>query len=212
MRIATFVSPHDGSPQVGVTSGGGRIISLVKALELCGPSAQAAVGKCDSVRNVIKHHQAVMPLAVEILSDLPRFASVSFAPDQVELLAPLPDPGTIYCVGLNDAPHSAEFQGSNSTLPTSPVIFSKQTAVTGPGAPIDTHSAITSEVDYEAELAVVIGTSGSNIKAEDAEHFVFGYTCLNDVTARDLQSKHSQWLIGKSLDGFCPMDSHRRSR
>jgi 2-keto-4-pentenoate hydratase/2-oxohepta-3-ene-1,7-dioic acid hydratase in catechol pathway len=205
MQISTFLSPHGGSPQVGIAIAGGRIIALADALALCGSAAQTAISKCGSVRSVIEHHEVVMPLAAEILSERARFESVSFAADQVELLAPLPDPATIYCVGLNYAPHSVEFQGSNSTLPTNPVIFTKQTAVTGPGAPIDIHSDITSKVDYEAEFAVIIGTSGTNIRAEDAERYVFGYTCLNDVTSRDLQSKHSQWLIGKSLDGFCPM-------
>lgn len=205
MEFSTFVIRLDGSPQVGIAVRGGRVISLINALRLCGPRAESAIGVSGSMRSVIRHHEVVMPLATEILSDEARFESVSFDRDQIELMAPLPDPGTIYCVGLNYAPHSVEFQGSGSTLPANPVIFSKQTGVTGPGAPINTHPDLTSQVDYEAELAVIIGTNGTDIPAKDAEHHVFGYTCLNDVTSRDLQSKHSQWLIGKSLDGFCPM-------
>jgi 2-keto-4-pentenoate hydratase/2-oxohepta-3-ene-1,7-dioic acid hydratase in catechol pathway len=205
MQISTFVPLDGGGRRVGIAIPGQRIIDLAAALALCGPSAQAARDQSGSVRSVIENHELVMPLAMEILLDTEKFESVSFSLEEMAFLAPLPNPGTVYCVGLNYAPHSVEFQGADSSLPTSPVIFSKQTAVTGPGAAIDTHAALTSAVDYEAELAVIIGKGGRDISARDAEKHVFGYTCLNDVTARDLQSKHGQWLIGKSLDGFCPM-------
>jgi 2-keto-4-pentenoate hydratase/2-oxohepta-3-ene-1,7-dioic acid hydratase in catechol pathway len=91
-------------------------------------------------------------------------------------------------------------------VPKAPIIFSKvPESVSGPGAPIPLDERVTQAVDYEAELAVIIGLGGRAISKEQALEHVWGYTIVNDVTARDLQGRHSQWLIGKSQDGFCPM-------
>ena len=87
-----------------------------------------------------------------------------------------------------------------------PVVFTKvPNTVIGPGEPIPAHGALTQSLDYEVELAVIIGTGGADIRAEDAMSHVWGYTIVNDVTARDRQHDHQQWFLGKSLDGFCPM-------
>ncbi len=130
----------------------------------------------------------------------------------VRLLAPLgPLRRNVFCVGKNYAEHVAEiersgFVSSNQGPPPKPAIFTKATtAVIGPGDPIPAHADLTRALDYEGELAVVIGRGGCRIPAETAMDHVFGYTILNDVTARDLQRDHQQWFIGKSLDGFCPM-------
>ncbi len=130
----------------------------------------------------------------------------------VRLLAPLaPLRRNVFCVGKNYAEHVAEiersgFVSSNQGPPPKPAIFTKATtAVIGPGDPIPAHADLTRALDYEGELAVVIGVGGSRIPAESALDHVFGFTILNDVTARDLQRDHQQWFIGKSLDGFCPM-------
>jgi 2-keto-4-pentenoate hydratase/2-oxohepta-3-ene-1,7-dioic acid hydratase in catechol pathway len=130
----------------------------------------------------------------------------------VRLLAPLaPLRRNVFCVGKNYAEHVAEiersgFVSSNQGPPPKPAIFTKATtAVIGPGDPIPAHADLTRALDYEGELAVVIGEGGSRIPAQAAMDHVFGYTILNDVTARDLQRDHQQWFIGKSLDGFCPM-------
>ncbi|MFZ5827925.1 MAG: fumarylacetoacetate hydrolase family protein [Bacillota bacterium] len=130
-----------------------------------------------------------------------------FALSEVRLLAPIPRPDkNIYCVGLNYLAHNDEFTGGAKPPPAAPIIFSKTpTTVIGPGEAIESHSDVTREVDYEAELAVVIGRTGRNIRKDEALDYIFGYTMVNDVTARDLQRKHQQWLIGKSLDTFCPM-------
>lgn len=130
-----------------------------------------------------------------------------FALSEVRLLAPIPRPNkNMYCVGLNYAAHSEEFTGGAKPPPEAPIIFSKTPGtVIGPGEAIDSHPDVTQELDYEAELAVVIGRTGRNIRKEEAHAHIFGYTIVNDVTARDLQRKHQQWLIGKSLDTFCPM-------
>ncbi len=130
----------------------------------------------------------------------------------VRLLAPLaPLHRNVFCVGKNYAEHVAEIERSgfvsgNQGPPPKPAIFTKATtAVIGPGDPIPAHVDLTRALDYEGELAVVIGTGGGRISAQSAMDHVFGYTILNDVTARDLQRDHQQWFIGKSLDGFCPM-------
>lgn len=135
--------------------------------------------------------------------------------DAASLLAPIDQPRrNIFCVGKNYREHAAEFQKSGfdhsakdgELAPEAPVVFTKPAStVIGPGAAIPPHANVTSQLDYEAELGVVIGKSGRGIKKADAMNHVFGYTVINDFTARDLQKLHRQWFIGKSLDGFCPM-------
>jgi 2-keto-4-pentenoate hydratase/2-oxohepta-3-ene-1,7-dioic acid hydratase in catechol pathway len=122
---------------------------------------------------------------------------------RARLLAPIPSPArNVFCLGRNYADHAAE---RGAAVPDHPVYFTKpNTAVVGPGDDI-VHHAITKELDYEVELAVVIGTGGRDIPRADALQHVFGYTIINDVTARDLQKRHNQWFKGKSLDTFCPM-------
>jgi 2-keto-4-pentenoate hydratase/2-oxohepta-3-ene-1,7-dioic acid hydratase in catechol pathway len=131
----------------------------------------------------------------------------------VHLLAPIPVPArNVLCVGKNYVDHSAEFSRSGydasskgTDLPERPIVFTKApSAVVGPSDPVETHPGLTSELDYEAELGVVIGTGGRGITRDQAYRHVFGYTVVNDVTARDLQRDHKQWFLGKSLDTFCP--------
>lgn len=131
---------------------------------------------------------------------LPRGSVVPRA--DVVLGPPVPRPGKIICVGLNYKDHAAE---SNMPVPSSPVTFSKYvTAVAAPGGPIRLPAA-SQEVDYEAELAVVIGRRAKHVTAEQAWNCVLGYTNLNDVSARDLQFADKQWQRGKSCDTFAPM-------
>ena len=133
---------------------------------------------------------------------------------QVTLEAPLPRPRrNIFCVGKNYHEHAHEFARSGfdssagaGAVPDAPIIFSKvPDCVTGPSTPILIDPRASEAIDYEAELAVVIGKGGRGISRERALDHVFGYTIVNDVTARDLQGRHKQWLIGKSQDSFCPM-------
>jgi 2-keto-4-pentenoate hydratase/2-oxohepta-3-ene-1,7-dioic acid hydratase in catechol pathway len=132
---------------------------------------------------------------------------------ELVLKAPLPrPPRNIFCVGKNYHEHAKEFANSGfdatakEVVPEAPVVFSKPpSAVIGPGEPIPSYLDPTSSVDYEGELAVVIGTGGRGISRADALSHVFGYTIVNDVTARTLQQKHRQWILGKGIDGFCPM-------
>jgi len=120
----------------------------------------------------------------------------------IKVLAPVASPSKIICLGLNYRDHAAE---QNESLPDEPIIFLKpRTAVIGPGELI-VKPAFVKQLDYEAELAVVIGKRGKDIAVEDAEDYVFGYTCFNDVSARDIQFKDKQWTRGKSFDTFAPM-------
>ncbi|MFF8683135.1 fumarylacetoacetate hydrolase family protein [Streptomyces sp. NPDC015237] len=129
------------------------------------------------------------------------------------LQAPIPLPGNLYAVGKNYRDHVQEFGRSgydhpdlSTDVPRVPVVFSKvPSSVTGPYDAIDPHPEVTSELDYEAELSVIIGRGGRGISREAAMDHVWGYTIINDVTARDQQRDHQQWLIGKSLDTFAPM-------
>ncbi len=134
----------------------------------------------------------------------------------LSLLAPFPrPPRNVMCVGKNYRDHSGEFARSgfdassgrgDAAVPERPVFFTKAAgSVIGPGAPIDPHRDLTRSLDYEAELAVIIGRGGRGIPAGRAWDHVWGYTIVNDVTARDLQRDHKQWFLGKSLDTFCPM-------
>ena len=124
----------------------------------------------------------------------------------VALLAPIPRPAkNVFCVGQNYLDHVNEIKLSNSA-PEHPIFFSKlPTAVIGPDAPVDGHADLTQSLDYEGELAVVIGKKARKVAEKDALDYVFGYTILNDVTARNLQKRHGQWMLGKGLDTFCPM-------
>lgn len=128
----------------------------------------------------------------------------------VDLLAPIPNPPSVVCVGKNYLEHVGEVDthmpGISKTKPPElPIIFTKApTAVTGPGGGIVFPRHVTDQVDYEGELGVVIGKGGKAIAAEDAFDHVFGYTIVNDVTARDVQKRHQQWYLGKSFDGFAP--------
>lgn len=172
-------------------------------------------------------HDRITPLAIDAAlgvqalighlatgSAMPPAAGAALALADVQLEAPLPRPRrNVFCIGLNYRSHAAElaargFNGAQSAddlIPKAAVAFSKvPESVIGPGAAIEMPAA-SSAIDYEAELAVVIGKPGKRIARAQAMEHVFGYTIINDVTARDLQKRHQQWLIGKSCDTFCPM-------
>lgn len=133
---------------------------------------------------------------------------------EATLEAPIPRPlRNIFCVGKNYHEHAKEFSASGfdssaaqGTVPQHPIIFSKvPECVVGPRAPVLYSRDVSTAIDYEAELTIIIGKGGRNISKADALDHVWGYTILNDVTARDIQGRHSQWLLGKSQDTFGPM-------
>lgn len=121
--------------------------------------------------------------------------------EEAVLLAPV-EPTKVVAVGLNYRDHAAEL---DMPIPEEPVLFLKPaSSVVGPGADIVMPSS-SAQVDYEAELAVVIGKRCRNVTADQADDFILGYTCGNDVTARDLQKRDGQWTRAKSFDTFCPI-------
>jgi 2-keto-4-pentenoate hydratase/2-oxohepta-3-ene-1,7-dioic acid hydratase in catechol pathway len=132
--------------------------------------------------------------------------------EAIELRAPLPRPRRLFCIGRNYKAHASELADSvfRGTLPAEdawPIVFTKlPECVIGPHDPVRLPSAaITRQIDYESELAVVIGRGGRDISRARAMDHVFGYTVVNDVSARDVQVRHQQWELGKSFDTFCPM-------
>lgn len=135
-------------------------------------------------------------------------------PEDIYLTAPIPTPRrNIFCVGRNYHEHAKEFHASgfdasekDKVVPDHPMIFTKATtSVIGPGQTLDLSLDPTNTTDYEGELAVIIGPGGRGISKDAAYEHVYGYTIINDMTARTLQHQHKQWFIGKSLDGYCPM-------
>jgi 2-keto-4-pentenoate hydratase/2-oxohepta-3-ene-1,7-dioic acid hydratase in catechol pathway len=135
---------------------------------------------------------------------------------QIKLLAPIPRPArNIFCVGKNYMNHAREFSRSGfdagqsapaDAIPDCPIVFTKPPeTVIAHGEPVWSAAEITTSLDYEVELAVIIGKGGRGIRKSDAMQHVWGYTIINDVTARDWQRKHKQWFLGKSFDTFCPM-------
>jgi len=131
-------------------------------------------------------------------------AGLAYPADRVRYHAPIPRPKKdVFCLGQNYAAHAAE---SGNPPPTAPIYFTKPpTTVIGPDEPIPYPQGLTTRLDWEVELGVVIGRRGRDIPEARALDYVFGYTVFNDVSARDLQYRTSQWFKGKSLDGSCPM-------
>ena len=194
MRIATY--RHNNTRHVGRISSDGL---HVQAFEV---SADIA------------HHGALRLLETVVSGgQWPTVSSQQLAVSDVHLEAPMPIPRrNIWCVGRNYHEHAKElstsvFKDSNTNTKAWPIVFTKvPECVVGPFDPVHLPGAQVSEqIDYEAELAVIIGKGGKNIAAADAMQHVFGYTIVNDVTARDVQMRHQQWDMGKSFDTFCPM-------
>jgi len=137
-------------------------------------------------------------------------SAVSYPVADIRWHSPIPRPSkNIFCLGLNYAAHaieSAKARGRSPELPKAPVFFTKApTTMNGPFDEVPVDRSVTDQVDWEVELGVVIGVTGKNIARADALRHVFGYTVINDVSARELQATHLQWFKGKSLDGTCPM-------
>jgi len=126
----------------------------------------------------------------------------------VKVLAPIPYPRReIICLGRNYLDHVNEIKTDpNRTVPEIPVYFGKRAyPANSPGGRIPLHTGVTEQIDYEVELAAVVGKQCENVAEADAFDYIFGYTIINDVSARDLQTRHNQWYLGKSLAGYCPM-------
>ena len=178
MKLVTFRRKDAGFTQVGAVEG-----TEVKVLASF-PDMIAALGA-----GLEKLKRAAAAASTVPLAD-------------IELLAPIPKPPKLICIGLNYRDHAIE---SNMAIPSIPTVFCKfTTAIVGPGAKV-VLPAKSTQPDYEAEFAFVIGKGGRHIKAADWADHVAGYTIINDVSARDVQLATSQWVMGKNFDTFAPM-------
>jgi 2-keto-4-pentenoate hydratase/2-oxohepta-3-ene-1,7-dioic acid hydratase in catechol pathway len=192
LRIATY--QHQGRRQVGRLAADGRSLT---AFAIDDPT------------------QGAQPLIERAAQGAawPEASGPTVALADVKLEAPLPRPRrNLWCVGRNYHAHAKElretvFKASATAVDQWPIVFTKvPECVIGPGDTVRLPgAAISSQIDYEAELAIVIGRGGRNISRADALAHVFGWTIVNDVTARDVQMRHQQWDLGKSFDTFCPM-------
>ena len=194
-----------GKEFVGVLDG-----ATDKIIPLAAYGREFAAEGClpDTMVGVIQGGENVLA-QVKQLTEWNGKDKVAVSLDAVRLLAPIPRPlKNILCVGKNYADHAKELAlaDSASVVPENPVFFTKApTTVNAPGADVKSHSAITQGLDYEVELALIIGKNGINIPKEEAFDYIFGYTIMNDVTGRDLQNRHLQWFRGKSLDTCAPL-------
>lgn len=202
MKLISFAL--DGQTRAGLWLGE-QVLDLPAAAALAGENvdlssvlaiARGGIGQWQTLRRIEKNRAA--------------FGSALLPAPEVQLLAPIPVPGrNPFCVGRNYLDHVKEGyakRGSDLKLPEVPQFFTKAThAVNAPGAAVRLDSQVTKLLDYEVELAVIIGRGGRDIARDQAYDHVFGYTIANDVTARDLQRRHDQWFKGKSLDTTLPM-------
>ncbi|HTI14075.1 MAG TPA: fumarylacetoacetate hydrolase family protein [Dictyobacter sp.] len=207
MRLVSFSTTEQPVPRPGIVQDGNVI-----DIKLAGNVFNLTVP--EHMQDLIEHYADYTANLQTILaqSNDPRVkAAQALQPlDAVTLTAPIPYPRkNIFCLGINYSEHAretAEIRQRSAEPPTAPVIFTKATTtVNGPYSNIIIDPAVSSEIDWEVELGVIIGTRGKNISEADAMSHVFGYTVINDVTARDLQALHKQFFKGKSLDGSCPM-------
>jgi 2-keto-4-pentenoate hydratase/2-oxohepta-3-ene-1,7-dioic acid hydratase in catechol pathway len=200
MKLATFSPLPAGEPRPGLVIDGKRIIDI-----------PAALGADDDTSTMPGLIRAGAPMLARLreLQSKPPVGSIAIA--DVKLHAPIPRPTkNVFCVGWNYLEHfdeGAKKLQDNRELPKYPVFFSKATTtVTGPYDNVPFHAKVSTSMDWEVELGVIIGTTGRDITEADAMAYVFGYTVINDVSWRDLQRRHGgQWFKGKSLDGSCPM-------
>lgn len=213
MKIASFSTADIPKVRIGIVQDN-EIVDVdlaARALNIV-PYEQMLNLLDDYEQGMNNLHAILNKAAGRRFSDVRTFSEIGAVHDlaKVQLAAPIPRPRkNIMCLGWNYAEHekeSARAGGRESKMPEAPVIFTKApTTVNSPYGNIVIDPAISTQIDWEAELAVIIGRGGKNIREEDALSHVFGYTVLNDVTARDIQSRHKQFFKGKSLDGYCPM-------
>jgi 2-keto-4-pentenoate hydratase/2-oxohepta-3-ene-1,7-dioic acid hydratase in catechol pathway len=200
MKLLTF--QVDGPTRIGVLVGTDRVLDLSKV---------AGLGGINTMVELIDAGVPALAIITEALRGAENGAGTGdlLALEAVTLLAPIPRPRkNIFCVGRNYREHIIEavrMRGNAVSFPKVPEFFSKPpTTVIGHGAGIKRHAAYTAQLDYEVELAVIIGRQIRDIAPEDALGVVFGYSVINDISARDAQVAHGQWFKGKSFDTFCP--------
>ncbi|WP_439595711.1 fumarylacetoacetate hydrolase family protein [Falsiroseomonas sp.] len=196
MRLVTFTRPGKLQQEVGALGAGDAVLDLAAAEPLLRGQSMLDLAAAPALLDKARAAQAKAPVV-----------------QGAKLCAPIPrPPKNVFCVGKNYHEHAKEFAGSGfdggakDVVPPFPVVFSKpHTSIIAHGEKILGHLDTTGGLDYEGELGVVIGQGGRGIGKDAALKHVFGYTIINDVTARHLQKRHSQWILGKGLDTFCPM-------
>ncbi len=201
MKLVTFQYAEQQS--VGALLDDARVLDLNVALRDYAGSAMQIPFMTD-LQHLLQHGPDALKIVAETVESVRRSNSLSGIRtlSDVRLLAPILNPQKIVAIGQNYRDHCAE-QGLEP--PEKPIIFAKfPTSIIGPNQTITWDPALTSEVDYEAELAVVIGQKARNVAQDEAFEYVAGYMNANDVSARDLQFGDRQWVRGKSLDTFCP--------
>ncbi|WP_368413783.1 fumarylacetoacetate hydrolase family protein [Falsiroseomonas sp.] len=198
MRLVTFTREGRVQQELGALAADGSVLDLAAAEPML--KGQTMVDLAGAEPAMLDRLRAALARSPKV--------------DGAKLCAPIPrPPKNVFCVGKNYHEHAKEFAGSGfdggakDVVPPFPVVFSKpHTSIIANGEPILGHLDPTGGVDYEGELAVIIGQGGGRgIAKADALKHVFGYTIVNDVTARHMQKRHSQWILGKGLDSFCPM-------
>jgi 2-keto-4-pentenoate hydratase/2-oxohepta-3-ene-1,7-dioic acid hydratase in catechol pathway len=200
MKLATFSPLPSGNPRPGLVVERRRVIDI-----------PAALGADDDTSTMLGIIRAGAPMLARLrdLEGKPLVGSIDLA--DVKLHSPIPRPiKNVFCVGWNYLEHfdeGAKKLQDDRELPKYPVFFSKaSTSMNGPYDNVPFHAKVSTQLDWEVELGMIIGTPGMNITEDDAMAHVFGYTVVNDVSWRDLQRRHGgQWHKGKSLDGSCPM-------
>ena len=189
MKFITF--ERDGEALPGVWLGEGHIADLSSAFGSIQDLIEAGPDGLSTARELAADEDVHLSAAVQLLAPIPRTRK------------------NVFCIGRNYVEHVAEgarAAGQETKLPEYPQIFTKApTAINAPGAPVRLDEGLTKLLDYEVELAVVIGKAGRDIPKDRAYEHVFGYTIANDITARDLQRRHEQWFKGKSLDTSLPL-------
>ena len=186
MKLVTFL--HENLEQTGALTADESAVHVLPYLDM---------------EEVIRAPREELDAAVQAAKLLPL--------SEITLLAPIPRPRQdVICLGINYHAHAEEAARYSAESFTKerpiPIYFSKRvTEAVAPDGFIESHPGLVERLDYEAELAIIIGKTAKNVKAEDAGDYIFGYTVLNDVSARVLQTTHKQWYFGKSLDGFTPI-------
>ena len=213
MKYATFSLPSDVSPRLGIVRGDRMLDTAMLQVGGWQPPAtlleliQQGPETWQRMRELVDRNDPGGDFQTDPSRKSP---PGSFPLSTVRWHAPIPRPSkNVFCLGRNYVAHAEEAaraRGQDVKIPSIPVIFTKApTSVTGPFDDITVDRSVTQQVDWEVELGAVIGKTGRNISKADALQHVFGYTVINDLSARDLQQQHMQWFKGKSLDGFCPM-------
>ena len=203
MKLVTYA--QDGRRFTGLWSDERGVLDLAAAGRRMNEAADLS-----SMLAIIRGGEATLAALERIEERSGELAEAWVEPQRVQLLAPIPEPRrNVFCVGRNYLDHIKEGYakaGKESRLPEVPQYFTKAThTVNAPGGDVRLDPRLTQLLDYEVELALIIGRGGRDIAREQAFEHVFGYSVANDFTARDLQRRHEQWFKGKSLDTTCPL-------